>query len=64
MGAYTLAFSTALVFGPTTGTAVLQALGGDALWLGAGAVTVLLAVAFRLLAPHLDRQAEASPGRG
>jgi predicted MFS family arabinose efflux permease len=64
MGTYTLAFSTALVLGPTTGTAVFQAFGGDALWLGAGAVAVLLAVAFRLLAPHLDREAEAAPGRG
>jgi len=64
MGAYTLAFSTAFVLGPTTGTAVFQAFGGDALWLVAGALATILAVAFRLLAPHLDREAEAAPGRG
>jgi predicted MFS family arabinose efflux permease len=63
MGAYTLAFSTALVLGPTTGTAVFQAFGGDALWLAAGALAMVLAVAFRLLAPHLDREAEAAPDR-
>jgi MFS family permease len=64
MGAYTLAFSAALVFGPTTGTAVFQAFGGDALWLGAGVLAALLAVAFRLLAPHLDREAPPSAERG
>jgi predicted MFS family arabinose efflux permease len=63
MGAYTLAFSTAFVLGPTTGTAIFQAFGGDALWLGAGSLAALLAVAFRLLAPHLDREAEAATGR-
>jgi predicted MFS family arabinose efflux permease len=64
MGAYTLAFSAALVLGPTTGTAVFQAFGGDALWLGAGAAAVLLAGAFRVLAPRLDREAPTPSNRG
>ena len=61
MGAYTLAFSAALVLGPTTGTAVFQAFGGDVLWLAAGAAAALLALAFRALAPHLDREAPVPP---
>ena len=60
MGAYTLAFSIALVLGPTTGTAVFQAFGGDVLWLAAGAAAACLALAYWLLAPHLDREAPGS----
>ena len=42
MGAYTMAFSAAFVFAPAVGTWVLVRFGADALWLGIGAVGVVL----------------------
>lgn len=53
MGAYSLAFSTAFVIGPIVGTAVYQNLGPDILWLGIGAVGIVLAIAFASLSRPL-----------
>ncbi len=55
MGAYTLAFSTAFVFGPVAGTAVYEHVGADVLWFGIGALGVLLALAFAALSGPLKR---------
>ena len=53
MGIYTLTFSTAFVLGPIVGTATYQNLGPQALWFGAGAVGVVLAIAFAALSRPL-----------
>jgi MFS family permease len=55
MGAYSLAFSTAFVIGPVVGSAVYQNLGPRVLWLGIGAIGVVLAVAFAALSRPLGR---------
>lgn len=49
MGAYALAFSTAFVVGPVAGTAVYQSFGPRTLWLGIGALGLMLAVGFASL---------------
>ena len=54
MGVYTLAFSTAFVIGPIVGTAVYQNLGPRVLWLGIGAVGVVLGIAFAALSRPLQ----------
>jgi predicted MFS family arabinose efflux permease len=53
MGAYALAFSTAFVLGPIVGTAVYQNLGPGVVWLGIGAIGVVLAFAFAALSESL-----------
>jgi MFS family permease len=55
MGAYSLAFSTAFVIGPIVGTAVYQNLGPRTLWLGIGAIGVVLALAFASLSRPLRK---------
>jgi MFS family permease len=53
MGVYTLAFSTAFVIGPITGTAIYQNFSPQTLWYSAGAVGVALAIAFAALSRPL-----------
>lgn len=53
MGAYSLAFSTAFVIGPIVGTAVYQSFGPRPLWLGIGAIGVVLGLAFASLSRPL-----------
>jgi MFS family permease len=53
MGVYTLAFSTAFVIGPIVGTAIYQNLGPRILWLGIGALGIVLALAFTSLSRPL-----------
>jgi MFS family permease len=53
MGAYSLAFSTAFVIGPIVGTSIYQNFGPGPLWLGIGAIGVVLALAFASLSRPL-----------
>ncbi len=57
MGAYTLAFSTAFVFGPVAGTAIYEHVGADVLWYSIGALGLLLALAFAALSKPLKKTA-------
>ena len=52
MGAYTVAFSLALVIAPVTGTAVYEHLGPSALWFGIGGIGLVLGAGFAALGPH------------
>lgn len=54
MGLLSLSFSLAFVIAPTAGTAVYERFGGDAVWVGCAALSVLLAGAFSLLRPRLE----------
>ncbi|HEX2879342.1 MAG TPA: MFS transporter [Polyangiaceae bacterium] len=54
-GAYGLAWAVAMTLGPWLGGAVLDRFGSQALWLGAGTLGILCAIAFVLLAPALKR---------
>lgn len=60
MGAYTLAFSVALVLGPALGTAVYDRLGGTVLWLGTGGLGVVLWLGCHALAPRFGPPAVSS----
>lgn len=55
LGLFSFAFSLALIIGPTIGTAIYGRWGGSALWYGCGAAGLLLAAAFSLLKPSLDK---------
>jgi MFS family permease len=55
MGVYTLAFSTAFVIGPIVGTAVYENFGPRVLWLGIGALGIVLALAFAALSRPLAK---------
>jgi hypothetical protein len=46
MGLYTLSFEGAWVFSPVLGTLVYQAYGAKTLWLGCGAVGIILLIGF------------------
>ncbi|OGD23001.1 MAG: hypothetical protein A2W03_04470 [Candidatus Aminicenantes bacterium RBG_16_63_16] len=53
MGVFSLGFSLAFIIAPAAGTAVYGRFGGDVLWFGCAAVSLLLAAAFSLLRPAL-----------
>lgn len=55
MGIFSLGFSLAFILAPALGTAVYGRFGGSAVWFGCAAVCLLLAGAFSLLRPALDR---------
>ena len=55
LGLSSLSFSLAFIVAPALGTAVYGKFGGDALWFGCAALSLLLAGAFSLLRPALDR---------
>ncbi len=55
MGIFSFAFSLAFILAPALGTAVYSRFGGSAVWFGSAAVCLLLAGAFSLLRPSLDR---------
>ena len=48
MGAFSLSFTVAAIVGPTVGTAVYSARGGDSVWYAVGVLSVLLSVGFSL----------------
>jgi MFS family permease len=56
MGVFSFVFSLGFIVAPPAGTAVYQRFGGTALWLGCAAGGFLLAGAFSLLRPSLDKQ--------
>ena len=53
MGVFSLGFSLAFIVAPVAGTAVYGRFGGDVLWFGCAAISLLLAGAFSLLRPAL-----------
>jgi hypothetical protein len=55
LGLSSLSFSLAFIVAPVVGMAVYGKCGGDALWFGCAGLSVLLAGAFLLLRPALDR---------
>ena len=55
MGIFSLGFSLAFIIAPVAGTTVYERFGGDVLWFGCAAVSLLLAGAFSLLRPALAR---------
>ncbi len=57
MGINSFVFSLAFIIAPPAGTAVYSRFGGTALWFGCAAMTLLLAGAFYLLRPALERPA-------
>jgi MFS family permease len=61
MGAYTLAFSVALVLGPALGTAVYDHFGGTVLWLGSGGLGVVLWLGCHALAPRFRGKRPPDP---
>ena len=54
MGIFSFAFSLAFIVGPAAGASVYGHLGGEALWFGCAAVSVLLALSFSALRPSLE----------
>ncbi len=48
MGAFSLSFTLAAIVGPTAGTSVYSAWGGDAVWYAVGVLSVLISVGFSL----------------
>ena len=56
MGLYTLSFEGAWVFSPIVGTWVYQAYGARTLWLGCGAVGVILLLGFYGVAAAISRE--------
>jgi predicted MFS family arabinose efflux permease len=65
LGAYTVAFSSALVLGPLAGTAVYERLGPTTLWAGVACVGVVLWAGFTALAGVFHQaEAHARPGTG
>jgi predicted MFS family arabinose efflux permease len=56
MGVFSLGFSLAFIVAPTAGTAVYGRFGGEALWFGCAAISLLLAAAFSLLRPALAKR--------
>ncbi|MEN6311333.1 MAG: MFS transporter, partial [Acidobacteriota bacterium] len=55
MGMFSFTFSLAFILAPLGGTAVYGRFGGDALWFGCAAGSLLIGGAFLLLRPLLDR---------
>jgi MFS family permease len=55
MGAFSLAFSTAFVLGPISGTFIYQNLGPETLWFGIGTLGIVLAFAFASLSRPLRK---------
>jgi MFS family permease len=60
-GLFSLSFGLALTLAPAIGGAVLGRLGADAVWAGAFAVGVLVALGYLAAAPRWARPAAASP---
>ncbi len=60
MGAYMLAFAAAFVVAPLAGTTVYERWGPETLWLGCGAVGVVLAVGFTWLSLVVRRDRESA----
>ena len=55
MGLSSFSFSLAFIVAPIVGTAVYGRFGGDAVWFACCGVSLLLAAAFSVLRPYLDR---------
>ncbi len=54
MGIFSLIFSLAFILAPPAGTAVYDRFGGDAVWYGCAALSLLMAGGFSLLRRHLE----------
>lgn len=55
LGLNSFSFSLAFIVGPPIGTAIYDGLGPDAVWYICAATCVLIAIAFSLLRPHLEK---------
>jgi MFS family permease len=62
MGLLNFSFASAFVVAPLVGTWVYQTLGPRVLWLGCGAVGLLVGTGFQLLATATSRPATAPGG--
>jgi hypothetical protein len=61
MGLNSLSFSLAFIVGPAVGTAIYDGLGADAVWYVCAATCVVIAVAFSVLRPHLEKSDGVKP---
>lgn len=59
MAVFSLSFTLSSIVGPVVGTAVYERLGGDWVWAGVGALSILLWLGFSRLAHHLSAAAGA-----
>jgi MFS family permease len=60
MGVFSLGFSLAFIIAPVAGTTVYERFGGDVLWFGCAAVSLVLAGAFSLLRPALAKPTDST----
>ncbi len=54
MGIFSFAFSLAFIIGPAAGAGVYGRFGGDTLWYGCGAISIILAISFSALKRSLE----------
>lgn len=64
MAVFSLSFTLSSIVGPVAGTAVYDRWGGDWVWAGVGALSILLWIGFSRLATHLSAAAGADRPAG